>query len=328
MKVPNVDHWAAWAQIISLPLTIFFGIAQLRPNFVESLVDPFILRVIVTIFLGLSWIFTIWLSFRPNAIQQPNKKPYALLIASGLFFVVIGTWIPDPITSNSTKKTPEVFQSPIIEQITCNHIHAIIPSEDSSIDPVHFCSNPPFQWDKHNVNNDFHINPETNILTLTAAPKTDMRRDGSSAAIVSLPRNGDFQTQVTLEVTPTSGVQLAGIGIRERENRNRWVRLVRQMNSEIDQMVNASFVGEEVPDENCCFTNSYTESKIYLRIAREGRKVSCSYSSNGDDWVNLPSREFPLSNEVEIFLLALSTNNDRILPAQFSDFGIGSLPGK
>lgn len=157
-------------------------------------------------------------------------------------------------------------------------------------------------------------------IRLSATAYTDQWADIDTATQKSYTFSGDFEATVYLSFNPTAQVQHAGIGVGPTNDPYTWLRITRTLHPNVDGI----YVMKNVDKESGRLSlASYDRSSVYLRIRRDGDRISLAYSRAGRSWQNLETDYyFPLPNQVRVFLVVYSTHNEESISAQFQDLVI------
>jgi regulation of enolase protein 1 (concanavalin A-like superfamily) len=154
---------------------------------------------------------------------------------------------------------------------------------------------------------------------LIAGSGTEQWQGSNSAPLILYPFKGNFEAEVKVVFSPTQNYQIAGLGVRSAIDNNAYLRISRVIGLAGQGILMQSntqgggFHGGFSP---------YADDTVYLKIERRGSLFNFFYSVDGGNWVNLQKDYvFDMPAEVEIFLIAYSTNNNGVI-AQFSDFQV------
>jgi regulation of enolase protein 1 (concanavalin A-like superfamily) len=180
--------------------------------------------------------------------------------------------------------------------------------------------NPEFTWYPGTSSaNAYSLSRSPGALTIIAGPKTDQWMNDNSAPLMLYPIEGDFVVQVKVAFFPKRHVQGAGIGLRTRQTPNTFVRIKREFhNGEQKIAVNANQNGEPID----LGSTPYSGDVVYFKIERIGSLCSLSYSPDKNKWILLKENFAFTSQEIELYFIALSTDENDEVVAVFSELQI------
>lgn len=167
--------------------------------------------------------------------------------------------------------------------------------------------------------NRYTLLPQSNILSITAAPRTEQwegKSETNTAPMIVYPIQDDFEAQVKVIFQPASAKQVAGLGVRSSNNRYTWLRIAKDHIPQIILCLNQEGTA------GCANHVNYTLEVAHFKIKRSGTYFTLYFSEDGNSWTILQQDyEFEMPREVEIYLFTYSTNDESIT-AHFSDFRI------
>jgi regulation of enolase protein 1 (concanavalin A-like superfamily) len=150
-------------------------------------------------------------------------------------------------------------------------------------------------------------------LTINVGPNTSQWTSDNSAPVLSFLTDQDFQMTVNFIFSPKVDFQHAGIGLFD-SNDNNWIRMSRAYDShalETDlDLADSLYVmdNDDIEGVKKYKHVNYIDSKVYMRMTKEGEVVTFEYSRDGIKWEKLDEVEKPeLSRETNVYLFGYST---------------------
>jgi len=180
--------------------------------------------------------------------------------------------------------------------------------------------NPVFGWHPgQSTASSYEIMPESNTLTLIASPDTQQWIKIETLPMIMYTIEGNFTAQVKVTVKPQRNYQFAGIGVKAINERGAYARIERGFNNK--QIIGITALQSEKPILGG--SHDYTKESVYLQIKRNNSLITLSYSANGANWVAAKEDHVTaLPNKVQIYLYALSAENDEGMVAKFQEFKV------
>jgi len=181
--------------------------------------------------------------------------------------------------------------------------------------------NPVLGWEPGKLGNQYVLSQETNVLTLEAGPDTNQWASITTAPLISYRFRGNFEAEIKVVCDLRQRVQLAGLGVRSPEDKNSWVRIARTYDYFTGQTL-LTFTDQRGESAGLNYV-AYSDTTVYLKIAREDVRYTLSYSRDGNTWSILQGVfSFEIPAEAEIFLTTYSNQNPHGSLAQFSNFRV------
>ena len=205
-------------------------------------------------------------------------------------------------------------------QLKLNRVRSNIISFVSSENPK--ALNPALKWYAgSSAVSKYILSSDPGALTLVAGPRTDLWAQIDSAPLILYSCQGDFVARVTVKANPSTPVQFAGIGVRSADSPNTWLRIARQAGWNKAQLIstiaNRQGTGVVLNDV------FYLDEIAYLKIERRENNFTLSYSSNGNDWLPIKTDYLlEMSENIEVFLVAISAQNNKEFSETFYDFAV------
>ncbi len=178
-----------------------------------------------------------------------------------------------------------------------------------------------WSWEPATSNdNAYRISSGGEVLTVISGPGTNLARSNVTAPLAAYPLSGDFQVKVKLQFTGNAKYQVAGIGLRSRENPSEWIALFRYCGDYAKHMIGIAQMRKGGYDN--LLTIPYAKNDLYLSIKRYQEKLSFLVGENDVNWYEVDAeRVFPLPADVDLFLYTYSTTNQG-LSTDFSELAI------
>jgi regulation of enolase protein 1 (concanavalin A-like superfamily) len=153
-----------------------------------------------------------------------------------------------------------------------------------------------------------------------------------TAPILYQSISGDFDAQVTVEAAPQKAYQLAGIGIRSKNDPKKWIRIAIQSNGEPSRRVtigSGSNLAGQFTQTNPTFNVSSIDFKISRRMGRlsffhRQDKSAEWHRMVGPDENHLPDGN--IDDEAELFLNVLAAHSSEGLDAKFLALSLATPP--
>lgn len=181
--------------------------------------------------------------------------------------------------------------------------------------------NPVFGWQPGgSAASSFRLSSEQKTIRIVAGANTQQWENVDTAPIITYRHSGNFESQIKIEVNPISSFQFAGLGIRDINTNNTWLRIVRQSG---DDRQYISVTGTKAGESFIYNGAPYSSNEVHFRIAREDAVFTLSYSANGNNWIDLQNEiVFEMSDDIEIYLITASTYEGEGLIALFSELRV------
>ncbi len=183
--------------------------------------------------------------------------------------------------------------------------------------------NPVFGWHPgESTASSYNFTIEPGKLTLVAGGQTNQWKRENSQPMLILPVSGNFTAQARVDVSGQESYQIAGIGIKSKDDITTWARIHSGYNTDRGVYSNSTNAGEYVGNSS---GHLYSDSIVYLRVRRQGPIVRTSYSHNGINWVELQDSivlNIDPSGDVDLYLFAISAGTDLGTVAHFDQLYI------
>lgn len=169
-------------------------------------------------------------------------------------------------------------------------------------------------WNDGGLSDNFYdVDYVKEELTLNAGARTSQWTSTDTAPVLSFLTDQDYQLTVSMIFSPKVDFQHAGIGLFDTSN-NKWIRISRAYDShalETDlDIADSVYVMErdDIDGVKKYKHVNFIDSKIYLRMTKDGEKVSFDYSRDGTSWSFLDQVERTgLSRETQPYIFVYST---------------------
>lgn len=179
--------------------------------------------------------------------------------------------------------------------------------------------NPSFRWERGaSTTSSYVLDSQTNCVEIIAGANTDHWGNNTTAPFLIHQIDGDFSASVEVFAQPLQNYQMAGIGVSSIDNVV-WFRNVRfyydgeyigsaKSESSISQGLNGP---------------AYNLNHFYLRLDRQGNRISSFFSSDGSVWYPIVENEpLNIGPTANFFLYALSAQNNNTFSSRFCDLQI------
>jgi len=150
-------------------------------------------------------------------------------------------------------------------------------------------------------------------MHLSADSQTSQWNNNDTAPILSFLTDKNFDLTVEYIFDPNVDFQHAGIGLIDTKDNN-WIRASRAYDShalETDlDIADSLYVMENTSDQGVIKHShqNFIDSRVFLRMSKNGDNVIFDYSRDGIDWQNIDEVEKEdLSTEIEVYLFVYST---------------------
>lgn len=163
----------------------------------------------------------------------------------------------------------------------------------------------------------YGLDAEQNIVSLIADEMTVQQDTVTTAPVLAYGTNGDLSARVKVDFAPLYDENGAGIGIRDAQDPNQWIRISREGSTIV-----VSKTENGTTTEVASQPYEEGETVVYLRITRAGSLFALSYSVDGEEWRDVAVNEsINFSGDIEVFVTTYSPD-EVVTLAQFSEMRI------
>jgi regulation of enolase protein 1 (concanavalin A-like superfamily) len=164
-------------------------------------------------------------------------------------------------------------------------------------------------------------------VTLVAGPGTETWHTNLSAPLITYATHGNFEITVRIQSDLNKEFQFSGIGLRSAAKPDTWIRLGLHC-----CLAEGRHIGWQQSENQSSYEDApetwpqFAENLVELKLVRQGDKLDAFYRRVGEDWLVMrQSYPFSLPDQVEIFLIAYTTESTGSLSVRFTNFVVRGL---